>query len=215
MSDVPRITAMRPTKRDPDRVAIHVAGRFAAALSTRSATELGLAVGRPCDAAMLRRIEQTATVDKAVKQSLSRLGRRMLSRGQLDRKLRELGHDETVRDAALDRVTRAGLVDDRAFAEALIRQVKRSRPAGTRLLRQKLREKLVDPEVIDAVLAEQRDPDADAEAATALAQQRAAQLRRLDPTARRRRIYGLLARRGFDPDAITAAIQRLDFSDPP
>lgn len=205
---------MKPTKRDPDRVSIHVDGRFVTTLNTRSVADLGLHVGQTCDTSMLERIEQTASVDKAVKQSLNRLGRRMLSRGQLDRKLRDLGHDGPVREAALDRMTSAGLLDDRAYAEALIRQIKRSRPAGARLLRQKLYEKMIDRKLIDAVLAEQRDPEGDADAAAQLARQRAAQLQRLDPVTRQRRIYGLLARRGFDPDTIRSAMNGLDDSQP-
>lgn len=215
MPDSPRITALKPTKRDPDRVSVHVDGRAAATLHVRSVSELGLTVGQSCDAALLARLQQAAGVDKAVQQSLRRLSSRMLSRGQLDRKLRELGHDEAARAGAIERLERVGLLDDRAYAEALVRQLKRRRPAGPRLLRQKLYEKQIDPKLIDAVLAAERDAGGDAAAALELARTRLRQLGRLDPPARKRRVYALLARRGFEADAIDDALSRLNFSDPP
>lgn len=210
---VATITAIKPTQRDPDRVSVHVDGKFTAAISVRSAADLGLAVGRACDAGLLERLQRTAAVDKAVRQSLTRLGRRMLSRGQLDRKLKDSGYDEPTRAAALDRLTDVGLLDDRAFAEALVHDLRRRRPAGPNLLRQKLYEKFVPRPVIDAVLAELADPQSDADAAAQLARQRADQLQHVDPVARRRRIWALLARRGFDPHTIRDAMDTL--RDPP
>ncbi|MCC6682197.1 MAG: RecX family transcriptional regulator [Phycisphaeraceae bacterium] len=207
---MPTVTALRPTKRDPDRVSVHVDGRALAVLHTHSIHELRLTVGCPCDPQL---IQQAAGVDQAMKQSLNRLGRRALSSGQLDRKLKELGHDEVTRQAALERLTNAGLLDDRVFAETLVRQIKRRKPAGAALLQQKLREKFLDAELIEQVIAEQSDRATDVEQATALARQRQNQLQRVEPMACRRRIYGLLARRGFDPQTISDVMARLKFSD--
>lgn len=54
------------------------------------------------------------------------------------------------------RFTRAGLVDDRSFAEARAATLSR-RGKGSRLIRQQLIAKGVPPEMADAVLAERRD----------------------------------------------------------
>ncbi len=103
---------------------------------------------------------------------------------------------DQIAEAVLDRLTEVGLIDDVAYAQSYVRVKQRDRALGRTALRNELRKLGVGEEImasaVDAV-------DADAERA------RAAELvgKRLDaameagPVAARRRLLGLLSRRGY------------------
>lgn len=211
MEQPAKITSIRPTARNPQRATVRVGRRVVATLAMQRIEALGLAVGETWDEGLAERVAEAATEDQAMRKAMNRLNRRAMSRRDLDRKLRDLDFDEHVRQKVLDRLTELGYLDDEAFGRALIRETQRARAAGPRLLRQKLFQKGLDRTLIDRLLREARDAGEqdDAERATALARQRLAQMQRLDPATRQRRLYGLLARRGFETDAIDAAMQAI------
>lgn len=202
-----RITAITPTRRSVERATVRVAGKVVATLSTRRIAELGLEVGQPWDDALAQRVAEAATFDQAMKKAVNRLNRRMLSRRQLDEKLRGLEFEAPVRERVLDRLTELKLLDDEAFGRALVRETMGRRPAGPRLLQQKLFQKGIGRQLADRLIAEAVEPDDQVEQAVLLCRKRLRTMSRLDATARKRRLYGLLARRGFTPDTIEAAMR--------
>lgn len=202
-----RITGIVPTRRDPNRASIRVDGKAVATVSFRHVQDLNLHVGRPWDDALADAVAQAALYDKAMKRALNRLDRRAMSRRELDRKLKELEFDEPTRQRVLDRLAELGLLDDAAFARAIVRETLARKPAGRRLLQQKLFQKGIDRRVADAAIAEALDATDQSAAAVELVRKRLRSMQRLDPVARKRRLYGLLARRGFDPDAIDDALR--------
>ena len=212
---VSRITSLDATRRDSNRVAVKIDGKFVTAISARSLRELRLEVGMQVDPALLRALEEAAVYDKALQKALDRLGRRAHSRRELDLKLRRLEYETAVRERVLDRLAELGLIDDRAFAEAVVRDTAARKPAGPRLLKQKLMQKGVEGETVDEVLADLA-PTADQQAAQALelVRKKLPSMTRLDAATRKRRLYGMLGRRGFDYDAIESALRvALDPSD--
>jgi regulatory protein len=88
----------------------------------------------------------------------------------------------------------------------------RTRPAGRRLIEDKLRRRGVDASVI-ASMTTGRDIANDAQAALDLARRRWVSMRRLEPAVAARRIAGLLLRRGFEEDIVANAIAALDLPD--
>jgi regulatory protein len=118
------------------------------------------------------------------------------TRAELERSLARAQAPADVVAAVLDRLTQVGLVDDTAYAQAYVRTGVGVRRRGTRSLRAELRGRGVAPEIIEVAAAEVDEQD---EFATALglASRRAAGLARLAPEVRRRRLAGLLLRRGF------------------
>lgn len=207
VSDTPRISALQPTKRDPDRLTIKVGGKAVATMNRRHVEDLGLTVGQAWSEELADAVAEMAIYDKAMRDAMRRLARRAMSRGQVRDKLRTLGHDAAVIDRVLARLDELELIDDAAFGRMLIDETRRARPAGPRLLRQKLRQKGLDPELIDRLLAEaEGDVDADADARR-LIEKTLPRLRSCDAATRRRRLYGVLARRGFDSDVIQRAME--------
>ena len=104
------------------------------------------------------------------------------------------------------------MLDDEVFARSWVESRDRARPRGERAIRDELRVKGIDREVIDTVMADRRATagaeaddgspvSADRAAAEGLLTRNARALARVaDPRQRRQRAYALLARHGFDPE---------------
>ena len=176
-------------------------------------------------ATFAERRERRATVDDpvAVLEAAARfLEPRARSVTEVRRRLVSAGYKPDLVEAAIERLTELGLLDDDAFARAWVESRDRARPRGERAIRQELALKGIDRLTVDLVLGEHRDavagksahdPDAaspDEAAAERLLAKHARNLARVaDPRLRRQRAYALLARNGFDPEicrAVAAAV---------
>ena len=138
------------------------------------------------------------------------------------RRLRHLGYAHDLVDGVVARLVELGYLDDEAFARAWVESRDRAHPRGVGALRRELSLKGVDRAVIAAVLeerdhaAEEARGGADDETATPdeiaadrlLARKAAVLGRETDPRKRRQKAYALLARHGFSPDVIAAALVR-------
>jgi len=158
-----------------------------------------------------RRPPEPLTRERAWDYALSLLARQAYSAAELERRLlrRQLPEAEAAR--VLARLQELHLLDDAAYAEAYVRSRKRSK--GTLALRHALRRKGIDEAHVDTALAAEGEVDQAAAAAAVLA----AQAWRFEDggcddadRARkaRARAAALLARRGFGPDAVAAALVR-------
>ena len=117
-------------------------------------------------------------------------------RAGLAQALARKGIPDDVAETVLDRLTRVGLIDDEAYAAAFVRTKHRDRALGRAGLGQELRRKGVDPELVSAAVAE-IDPGAERQRARALVASRLDAAMAAGPVAARRRLAGLLARRGY------------------
>ncbi|MDN5571912.1 MAG: recombination regulator RecX [Propionibacteriaceae bacterium] len=122
---------------------------------------------------------------------------RARSRAELAKAMARKGVPDEITAGVLDRFEEVGLVDDAQFASLWVEGQQR-RMKSARALKQELRLKGVDAEVIGEALAD-TDDDADYEAALALAQKKMRTLGNVEPQVRYRRLAGALARRGFSP----------------
>lgn len=121
--------------------------------------------------------------------------------------LRQRGIPDDVADRVLDRFTDLGLIDDQAYAEMFVAAKHRDRALGATALRNELRRKGLDEVVVDEAV---RAVDADAE------RDRAAALidRRVDAAmvngiqTARRRLVGLLARRGYSAEVASSVVEQ-------
>jgi regulatory protein len=118
------------------------------------------------------------------------------TRAELERSLGRAGAPDDVVARVLDRFSELKLVDDEAYAQAYVRTGLAVRRRGSRSLTMELRGRGVAPEVIAEATAE-FDPNSEYATARDLAEKRLRGLARLDPPVQRRRLMGLLLRRGF------------------
>ncbi len=204
-----QITQIKPTQRNPKRVTVRIGRRVVATLAQSKVDELGLHVGQAWDEALAQRVAQAAVSDKAMKQAMNRLNRRAMSRHDLDFKLKGLGYEQAVRESVLDKLTEMRFLDDEAYGRALIDATMRRKPAGPQLLRQKLFQKGIDRSLIEKLVGDATDAQDLAPGAVDLARKKLRTMQRLDIQTRKRRLYGLLTRRGFNPDTISSVMAEL------
>lgn len=127
---------------------------------------------------------------------------------ELTRKLARRGYGEEESNGTIARLESSGLLDDARYAEQYARSRIVNDSASPRRVVQLLVRHGVDRRVAEdavgrVVQDEQLDPGASAQA---LALKKAATLTGLEPAIQRRRLYGYLARRGFDLDDIRSAV---------
>jgi regulatory protein len=130
------------------------------------------------------------------------------TRAELERSLSRAGAPDEVVSRVLDRFAELRLVDDAAYAQAYVRTGVGVRRRGTRSLTMELRGRGVAPEDIESATAEIDEAQEHA-TARALASRRVAGMGRLDPQVRRRRLIGLLLRRGFSPGLANAVVSEV------
>lgn len=193
------VTAIGEVLSDPNLRSIRVGRRVVARLPRDVVAGLGVKEGTQWSEALASRIAQAAQLERARAAAARALERRPLSRREVVTRLMRQGFELAIATQAADDALRAGLIDERAYAEAVIRATTHSRPAGRRLLESKLMARGIGAETAKAAAADAvQDRDAYADA-LALAVSRRRSLRPgADPKAEARRLVGLLARRGFD-----------------
>jgi len=159
-------------------------------------------------------IDDPAVVLEAAARFLEVRARSVL---EVRRRLGQAGYRSDLVEAAIERMTELGMLDDATFARTWIESRDRARPRGEIALRRELALKGVDRAVVDELLEERRDvgsaaSDGGVDLAAAerlLARHERALTRETDPRSRRRRAYALLARNGFDPETCAAAAARV------
>jgi len=130
------------------------------------------------------------------------------SRAQLEEAMAKRDVPADVAARVLDRFTEVGLVDDTAYAEMIVRTRHAERGLARRALAQELRRKGIEPEVATVAL-EQVDEGDERAAARRLVEKKARSTRGLDPQVRRRRLAGMLARKGFPGGVAMRAIDEV------
>ena len=130
------------------------------------------------------------------------LAMRARSSEEIRRRLRQRHFSLAEIDAAIDRLTAAGYLNDAAFAEQWARARQERQALGPGRLARELKAKGVgEPEVAAALDALQRERDVGEVAAEAAAR-RLKGLRGLPPEVARRRLAAFLERRGFSTEVI-------------
>lgn len=207
MTDDATITAITPTSRRPGRFEILVEGKTYATLSLDAIERLNLAVGRSV-ADVEERIAAEEAQLKVYDRALNMLAFRGRASAELARALVRKGELREHVDRAVQRLQEQGLLDDAAFAQSFTRSKVLGAGQSRRRVQQDLARKGVARDVSDAAIdtvfqEEEVDQSAVVEE---VARKKLRSLAKLAPEVRRRRLYGFLARRGYDSSDIRSAM---------
>lgn len=201
------VQGLAPDTRRPGSTRVLVGGRPAWTVPADVVTALGLLVGQLLSGEAISQLDAAAEEEGAVRSALRSLELRAHGAVELARKLERKGHGKDSVSAALTRLDRLGLLDDRAFAQAYI-AARSARGRGPERLRRDLAMLGVEPEIARQVLAEsQAGVDDPLAQPLALARKRVAQLKGLPKEARRRRLAAYLARRGFQGSEVRGVVE--------
>jgi regulatory protein len=213
-----RVTALRPSKRDPDRIAVDLDGSFAFALPATLVADERIDVGATLDGDRVNSLLAADQASRATEAALVFLSYRPRSEKEVRDRLRRGGFEQDAIEHAIARLHEWRYLDDADFARRWVENRTAHRPRGRRLLQQELRHKGIDVEI-----AREAIDDADLDetgAAEALARRRLPAYAGDDPAALRRRLGAYLARRGYAYDVIRIALDRAlgeadEMEDPP
>jgi regulatory protein len=200
-----RITRIEPGRR-PGYVRVYVEDRLIGSFAEAVWISSGLQTGEVVSPEAWEALQRAEAEHRAITYALRLLAVRARSEDELRRALLRKQLPASVVSSVLDRLRAWGYVDDRAFARQWVAE--RAGRRGLRALAYELQQKGLEPELIRQVLAEAEDPAREYASALALAKRRWEE--RLPPQKRRRRIIGLLARRGFSWEIIEAVVRALE-----
>jgi len=143
--------------------------------------------------------------------ALNLLSARPYATRALHRKLIRKEYSAADADDAIRRLVASGLLDDAKYAEQYARSKMLATGASKRRLTQDLYRKGVHGDVASAAIANViADEEIDTRAVVErVARKKLAQLGDLEPLVLRRRLFGFLARRGYDVDEIKRVVAAL------
>jgi regulatory protein len=201
-----QITALGPTKRDPDRIAVDLDGSFAFALPAQLVVDERLDIGDTLDADRVSGLLASDQASRATEAALVFLAYRPRSEKEVRDRLRRAGYEQEAIEHTISRLHEWRYLDDADFARRWVENRTAHRPRGKRLLQQELRHKGIDSETVREVID---DADLDETgAAEALARRRLPAYAGDDLIAVRRRLGAYLARRGYGYDVVRVALDR-------
>ena len=198
------ITALVAQKKNKDRVNVYLDGKFAFGLAAIEAIKLRR--GQTLSDEDIARLRDVDDVEKAHDRALHFLSFRPRSESEVRRNLKDAGVAPAAIEAALARLQRAGLVDDRAFARYWLENRGQFSPRSARALKAELWRKGVAADIVDETL--EATAHDEAEAAFQAASPRARRLANLDAREFKQKLGAFLARRGFNYEVAAEAVRR-------
>ena len=191
------VTAIRPKGRRTDRFVVEVDGAALATIDLDLWARHGLGVGAALDEGGRERLVDGAGRLCAYDRAVRMLACRGRAKEELRRRLVEKGALPAHAADAVERLVRAGLLDDAAFAHHYARSRALVGHGKRRLLAELARKGIARDLASQAVGRVLADPTVDAAGALeTLAERRLKSLARLDEPTRQRRLFAFLVRRG-------------------
>lgn len=207
-----KITALEIQKRNKERVNVYLDGEFAFGLPLLEAATLHK--GQVLSTVEITELRHKDAIQRAFDRAARFLGYRPRSIDEVRRNLLKNNVAEDVAEAAIERLTRLGYLDDYAFARFWLENRDTFKPRGIRALRYELRQKGVSDRVINDVLETFDATDA----AYRAAQSRIRRMKGSTEYDFRNKIGSFLQRRGFAyavcRDVIERLIEELATDDP-
>ena len=186
------ISALVVQKKNKERVNVYLDGKFAFGLAAIEAIKLRR--GQVLSDKDIAELESRDDAEKARQRALKFLEYRPRSVDEVRRYLEGKGYPLEIVEQTIERLTQAGLLDDRAFARFWLDNRAAFRPRSGRALRYELRQKGLSTDIIAEILDENHD---ESEAAYRAALSQARRWRGLDAASFCFKLSNFLARRGF------------------
>lgn len=208
LSPMPLITKIIPQKKRPNRRNIYLDGTFAFGLSDNVVAQFRLREGLNITDEQVAHITQGEVRQECFDDAMKYLQSRMHSQAELRRKLLRREFTDPVIDGVLADLVRLGYVDDARFAAAKAQSAVQHKHHGRRRAFMELLKSGVNARTVNAALDAIYTPEDTTAAVQKLIEKKAPSLRKLDPQVARRRLAGLLMRRGFDYETIKPLIDQ-------
>ncbi|HJT57413.1 MAG TPA: RecX family transcriptional regulator [Ktedonobacteraceae bacterium] len=203
-----RITAIEPQAHDAERFNLYVDGHFLLGVNAAIVLQMGLEVQQELLPEQVEQLRSAELEQQAVDRALNYLSFRPRSREEVKRYLRRKETPPDIIEAVLARLDRLDFVNDRAFASFWIETREQFNPRGSHALKNELRMKGVDRDVVEELV----DDEQDEERALRAGRKKAMSLINLpgmDYATFRNRLGSFLQRRGFGYQVSTHTVRQL------
>ena len=203
-----KITALEPQVTNPERINVFVDGRFLLGVNASVVFQMGLEPEQELEPFQLEELQSEAGLQQAVDRAYNYLSYRPRSREEVRRYLRRKETPPETIEAALARLDRLDLINDHSFASFWVESREQFSPRGARALKNELRMKGVEREVVEEMI----DDEKDEERALRAGRKKALPLVRIpgmDFATFRARLGSFLQRRGFGYEVSTRTIRAL------
>ena len=199
-----KITAIKAQVKREGRYSIFVDDKYAFSLSAEGLLDAHLVTGQELSQVDVTDYKRLSQEDKAYNLALAYVARRMRSEGELHDYFRRKQYAPELAEQLLAKLRRLRFVDDAEFARRWVENRRRLKATSTKKLRLELREKKVNSEVIQTVLAEDETDEHQ------LLRDLVEKKRRISRYQDDQKLMMYLARQGFTYDDIKAALQAQD-----
>ena len=157
-----RIERIEASRHKRGRVLVFLEGGALLKVTEQELLDFGLRKGDELDEETLERLKKASGVSDTKAAAADLIGRRAMSRRDLERKLQEKGANEAEARYAAEWLEAIGAIDDAAYAAALVRHCA-SRGYGPARIREKLYEKGVPRELWEEAMEEVPDNESQIE----------------------------------------------------
>ena len=199
------ITQLKPRYGAKTRIDVYVAQEYVLTAEKRTIAALSLREGDPWDEELFWNQAAAMELDAALERSYTYLEGAMRSRRQLEEKLIRLGFAEPIRQLVMEKLEQLGFADDEAFARQWMQRGLASK--SVRAVRQELRSKGVDKELVDQIAQDETDEEAEIDKCAAVCRRYLDG--RGDAQSNRRRAIAACQRRGYSWEQIRTALSRI------
>lgn len=204
-----KVTSITPDRLNPHRRVVKVDGKRVVTLHADGVEALALHQG--CDwTPVLRQKAAARLVYEKARTSATRwTSKQALPRSRVAQRLERYQLTASDRAFLLDELQSRGLVNDAEFAEAVVETKLNREPVGLEALLAGLKRRGVgDEEARDAAIGALRTRDVNTDALASATKRLSSLPQELSEDTIRRRLFAYLARRGYDEETATRAIER-------
>lgn len=201
---VMKITEIRQQQKRQDRYSIYIDGKFSFGLNEAQLADLGLKQGQEFTAAELAELKHQAAAGKAYERAVRYVAIRPRSRWELEVYLKRKDYESPVIADTISRLMELELIDDMAFARAWVEYRQSTARRSRRKLAAELRQKRLDADIIDTVLAEIDDSHELANIKDTIRRKR-----RVSAYRDRQKLIAYLSRQGYPYGLVKQALEEL------
>lgn len=206
---MPTITKILEQKKRKHRRSVYIDGKFAFGCNINVVARFRLREGQQISADQLKQIEQGELKQECFDSAMKFLEMRLHSRSELSRKLIRKEYPPALVEDVLNDLVRLGYVDDARFAKTKAMSAAQHKHHGKRRAQLELMKAGVDKATASRAVEDVYEATDSLAIARELAKKKAPSLKRLEPHVARRRLTGLLLRRGFEFDTIKPVIDEV------
>ena len=206
---MPTITRISEQKRRPNRRNVYLDGAFAFGVNLNVVARFRLREGMTLTAEQVAEIERGEVRQEAFDHATKLLGQRLHSRAELAKKLGRREYGTRIVEDVLADLERLGYIDDKRFATTKALSAAQHKQHGKRRAALELMKAGVKGDTARRAIEDVYETHDSMAVARQLAQKKAAALRKLDPLVARRRLAGMLLRRGFTYDDVRPVIDEV------